>query len=58
MATSARLRELLPHMRHPVVGAPLAFISGAPLATAVSRAGGLGFIAGGTGFVFFICCCC
>ncbi|ELR12721.1 oxidoreductase, 2nitropropane dioxygenase subfamily protein [Acanthamoeba castellanii str. Neff] len=47
MATSTRLRALLPHMKHPIVAAPMAFVSGADLAVAVSRAHGLGFIAGG-----------
>jgi nitronate monooxygenase len=36
-------------IRHPVLGAPMAGISGGRLAAAVSRAGGLGFIGGGYG---------
>jgi nitronate monooxygenase len=36
-------------IRHPVLLAPMAGISGSRLATAVSRAGGLGFIGGGYG---------
>ena len=34
-------------IRHPVVCAPMAFVAGAGLAAAVSRAGGLGIVAGG-----------
>jgi NAD(P)H-dependent flavin oxidoreductase YrpB (nitropropane dioxygenase family) len=47
MATAARLKTLLPHMQHPVVAAPMAFVSGADLAVAVSQARGLGFLAAG-----------
>jgi len=32
---------------HPVIAAPMAFVSGGALAAAVSNAGGLGFLAGG-----------
>lgn len=42
------LRSLL-GIRHPLLGAPMAGISGGRLAAAVSRAGGLGFIGGGYG---------
>ena len=34
-------------LRHPVIGAPMAFAGGGALAAAVSRAGGLGLIGGG-----------
>ena len=34
-------------IKHPIIGAPMAFISGGALAAAVSRAGGLGFVGGG-----------
>jgi nitronate monooxygenase len=34
-------------IQHPIIGAPMAFISGGALAGAVSRAGGLGFVGGG-----------
>lgn len=34
-------------LRHPVVCAPMAFVAGGALAAAVSRAGGLGIVAGG-----------
>jgi nitronate monooxygenase len=42
------LRRLL-GIRHPLLGAPMAGVSGGRLAAAVSRAGGLGFIGGGYG---------
>lgn len=42
------LRALL-GIRHPLISAPMAGISGGLLAAAVSRAGGLGFIGGGYG---------
>jgi nitronate monooxygenase len=41
------LRRLIPHMRVPIVSAPMAYTSGWELAHAVSRAGGLGFIGAG-----------
>ena len=34
-------------LTHPVIAAPMAFVSGGALAAAVSNAGGLGFLAGG-----------
>ncbi len=34
---------------HPIMGAPMAFVSGGALAAATTRAGGLGFIGGGYG---------
>jgi nitronate monooxygenase len=34
-------------IKHPIICAPMAFISGGALAAAVSRAGGLGFVGGG-----------
>ena len=37
------------NLRHPVVSAPMAFAGGGALAAAVSRAGGLGLIGGGSG---------
>ncbi len=37
------------NLRHPVVSAPMAFAAGGALASAVSRAGGLGLIGGGYG---------
>lgn len=49
MATlSTRLTRLL-DLRHPVLSAPMAFAGGGALASAVSRAGGLGLIGGGYG---------
>jgi nitronate monooxygenase len=47
-ALSTRLTRAL-GLRHPVVGAPMAFAAGGALAAAVSRAGGLGIIGGGYG---------
>jgi nitronate monooxygenase len=46
------LRTLLTDLlgiEHPVISAPMAFVSGGALAAAVSRAGGLGLIGGGYG---------
>ncbi len=43
---STRLTERF-GIRHPIVCAPMAFVTGAALAVAVSRAGGLGIIGGG-----------
>ncbi|RKP08699.1 2-nitropropane dioxygenase [Thamnocephalis sphaerospora] len=45
----SQLRRILPHLRVPVVSAPMAYTSGWKLACAVSQAGGLGFI--GAGYV-------
>lgn len=45
---STRLTRALT-LRHPIVGAPMAFAAGGALAAAVSRAGGLGLIGGGYG---------
>lgn len=47
-ALSTRLTEIL-GIRHPIVGAPMAFAGGGALAAAVSRGGGLGLIGGGYG---------
>ncbi len=43
---STRLTERL-GIRHPIVCAPMAYVTGGALAAAVSRAGGLGIVAGG-----------
>src|ERR1700674_3338669 len=43
---STRLTELF-GIRHPIVCAPMAYVAGGALAAAVSRAGGLGIVAGG-----------
>jgi nitronate monooxygenase len=43
---STRLTERL-GIRHPIVCAPMAYVAGGALAAAVSRAGGLGIVAGG-----------
>jgi len=48
MALSTPLTELF-EIRHPVVLAPMAWVSGGVLAAAVSAAGGLGLIGGGYG---------
>lgn len=48
MSTASELTALL-GIRHPVLLAPMAGISGGRLAAAVSRAGGLGFVGGGYG---------
>lgn len=45
---STRLTKKL-HIKHPVIQAPMAFAAGGRLATAVSAAGGLGFIGGAYG---------
>jgi nitronate monooxygenase len=45
---STRLTERL-NIRHPVIGAPMAFAAGGRLAAAISHAGGLGLIGGGYG---------
>jgi nitronate monooxygenase len=37
------------NITHPILGAPMAFVSGGSLAAATTRAGGLGFIGGGYG---------
>src|SRR5271157_2412004 len=34
-------------IRHPIIGAPMAYVTGGALAAAVSRAGGLGIVGGG-----------
>jgi nitronate monooxygenase len=43
---STRLTERF-GVRHPIVSAPMAYVAGGALAAAVSRAGGLGIVAGG-----------
>jgi|ERR1700722_17177733 len=43
---STRLTERF-GIRHPIVSAPMAYVAGGALASAVSRAGGLGIVAGG-----------
>lgn len=48
MALATRLTEYL-GIEHPVLLAPMALISGGRLAAAVTRAGGLGLVAGGYG---------
>ncbi len=48
MALRTRLTEML-RIEHPVLSAPMAFAAGGALASAVSNAGGLGFIGGGYG---------
>lgn len=45
-----RLTERL-GLRHPIIGAPMAFAAGGRLAAAISEAGGLGLIGGGYGDV-------
>ena len=46
MSISTRLTELL-EVRHPILLAPMDVVADGLLATAVSRAGGLGIIGGG-----------
>ena len=46
MALRTRLTDRL-GIRHPVLLAPMGFVSGGALAAAVSAAGGLGIIGGG-----------
>ena len=46
MSIRTRLTERF-DIRHPILCAPMAFVTGGSLATAVSRAGGLGIVAGG-----------
>jgi len=46
LSISTRLTERF-GIQHPIIGAPMAFISGGALAAAVTRAGGLGFVGGG-----------
>lgn len=48
MALRTRLTERL-GIEHPIISAPMAFVSGGRLAAAVSQAGGLGLIGGGYG---------
>ena len=48
MPIRTRLTERL-HLRHPILLAPMALVSGGRLASAVSAAGGLGMIGGGYG---------
>jgi len=48
MALKTSLTELL-DIKHPIIQAPMAFVSGGALASAVSNAGGLGLIGGGYG---------
>ena len=48
MSISTRLTELL-EVRHPILLAPMDVVADGRLATAVSRAGGLGIIGGGYG---------
>ena len=48
MAIKTKLTELL-NIKHPIIQAPMAFVSGGALASAVSNAGGLGLIGGGYG---------
>lgn len=48
MAVKTRLTERL-GVKHPVLSAPMAFVAGGKLASAVTRAGGLGLIGGGYG---------
>lgn len=48
MALRTRLTERL-GIRHPVLSAPMAFVGGGRLASAVTQAGGLGLIGGGYG---------
>lgn len=43
---STRLTERF-DIKHPIICAPMAFVTGGALAAAVSRAGGLGIVAGG-----------
>src|SRR4029077_3563705 len=43
---SSRLTEFF-GIRHPILCAPMAYVAGGALAAAVSRAGGLGIVAGG-----------
>ena len=46
LSISTRLTERF-GIQHPIISAPMAFISGGALAAAVTRAGGLGFVGGG-----------
>jgi len=46
MAFKTRVTEIL-DIRYPLLSAPMAFVSGGKLASEVTKAGGLGFIAGG-----------
>lgn len=48
MPLRTRLTERL-GIRHPVLSAPMGFVAGGKLASAVTQAGGLGFIGGGYG---------
>ncbi len=48
MTLKTRLTELL-DIKHPIIQAPMAFVSGGALASATSNAGGLGLIGGGYG---------
>ncbi len=48
MAIKTRLTERL-GLKHPVLSAPMAFVAGGKLASAVTKAGGLGLIGGGYG---------
>lgn len=48
MTIRTKLTELL-NIEHPIILAPMAFVSGGSLASAVSNAGGLGLIGGGYG---------
>jgi nitronate monooxygenase len=48
MPIKTRLTEQL-GIRHPVISAPMAFVAGGKLASAVTKAGGLGLIGGGYG---------
>lgn len=44
---SMSLKDVFPNLKYPVLCPPMANVSGASLATSVSRAGGLGLIGGG-----------
>jgi IMP dehydrogenase/GMP reductase len=46
LAIRTRLTERF-GVQHPIISAPMAFISGGALAAAVTRAGGLGLVGGG-----------
>ncbi len=48
MTLKTKLTELL-DIKHPIIQAPMAFVSGGALASATSNAGGLGMIGGGYG---------
>src|SRR5205085_11400520 len=48
MPISTRLTELL-GIQHPIISAPMAMVADAKLATAVSKAGGIGILGGGYG---------